>query len=143
MPIVDLDNTWLSDIQLQDFKALLKANRQVFANRPEELTLSYVTSHVIDTMDVVPIRQHPYKTSPTLKHEIQKLVDQLLTQGVIERAQSPWNSPALIAKKKNNQYRFLTDLRAVNRISRKYSNCLPNPVEIFETIGLAFFIYIP
>ena len=95
MANVDLDNTSLSDTQLQDFKAFLRANRQVFANRPEELTLSDVTSHVIDTKDAVPIRQQPHKPSPALKYGIQKLMHQLSTQGVIEQALSLWNSRSL------------------------------------------------
>ena len=55
------------------------------------------------------------------KGEIEKLVIQLLEQGVIERAQSPWNSPILIIQKENEEYRFVIDLRAVNRLTKKGS----------------------
>ena len=135
MPNVNLEATCLSDDQLEDFKQFLKMNRHVFANRPEELTQSTLPGHVIDTMDAIPVRQQPYKTNPKMKGEIEKLVNQLLDQGVIERAQSPWNSPILLICKKDKQYRFVTDLRAVNRLTKKYSHTLPNPTEILETIG--------
>ena len=63
------------------------------------------------------------------------LIDRMLVQGINEPSSSPWSSPVMILKKKNGDYRLVTEFRKLNSLTVKNSYDLPNVQVIFKTIG--------
>ena len=55
-----------------------------------------------------------------------KQVGEMLQNDIIEQSNSPWNSPILLAKKKDNSTRFLCDFREVNKLTKHDTYPLPN-----------------
>ena len=111
----------------------------------DQLSKTSLVQHVIDTGDVRPIKQRPYRTSPRCKQEINRQVDDMLQKGIIRESVSPWGSPVVLVKKKNDSFRFCVDLRKVNAVTRKDSFPMPlvsdtldalNGTKYFSTLDL-------
>jgi hypothetical protein len=49
-----------------------------------------------------PINTRPYRFPDTQKVEVEKQVEKLLKEGVIQQSNSPWNSPILVGAKMAN-----------------------------------------
>jgi hypothetical protein len=65
----------------------------------------------------VNLRQYRY--APALKFEIEHQVQDMLQSGLIQQSNSPFSSPVLLVKKKDNSYRFCVDYRHLNAITVK------------------------
>jgi RNase H-like domain found in reverse transcriptase/Reverse transcriptase (RNA-dependent DNA polymerase)/Integrase zinc binding domain/Integrase core domain/Zinc knuckle len=76
-----------------------------------------VIEHTIDTGDAKPIYQHAYRQSPAMEAIIQKEIDELLANDVIEPSSSPWASPIVMVKKKDNTWRMCIDYRKLNAVT--------------------------
>lgn len=73
-----------------------------------------------------PIRQRYYRVSPVIQQYIDKEIDEMLIQDIIEPSQSPWASPVVLVKKKNtDKYRFCVDYRKLNSVTERDSYPLP------------------
>ena len=49
--------------------------------------------HTIDTGDSKPIKCRPYRTSPAAKQEIQRQIDEMLKNDIIEHSTSEYSFP--------------------------------------------------
>lgn len=49
----------------------------------------------------------------------------MLAKRVIEESDSPWSSPIVLVKKKDNSIRFCIDFRKLNEITTKDSHSIP------------------
>ena len=56
---------------------------------------------------------------------LEKLVQEQLDAGHIEKSTSPWNSPVFVIKKKSGKWRMLTDLRAINKVIQPMGSLQP------------------
>lgn len=97
-------------------------------------------SHTINTGDVQPIKQRHYPVSPAVQAEMYAELDRMLSLGVIEPSQSPWNSPIVMVRKHCGKARLCLDSRAVNNVSVKDAYPLPIIDGILSRLGDTFFI---
>uniref|UniRef100_A0AAV2LXX7 Gypsy retrotransposon integrase-like protein 1 n=1 Tax=Knipowitschia caucasica TaxID=637954 RepID=A0AAV2LXX7_KNICA len=65
----------------------------------------------------LPVRKRAYRTSPDKRREIDRQVQRLLADGVIEESCSPWSSPVVLVRKKDNTWRFCVDYRGLNAVT--------------------------
>lgn len=72
-----------------------------------------------------PIKQKYYPRNPKLQQIIDEHVQEMLQNGIIEKSDSPYSSPVVLAKKENGKYRFCIDFRKVNEASEKDAYPLP------------------
>jgi hypothetical protein len=95
-----------------------------FQDSSETLGCTDVIKHRIVT-DSPPIKSRYYPVSPVVQREIDKQLQQMLEQDVIEKSNSPWSSPILLVKKKDGTYRFCVDFRKLNAVTAKDSYPIP------------------
>lgn len=64
-------------------------------------------------------------TSLPPKREIDKIIDELLRNSFIQPSQSPYSSPILLVKKKDNTWRMCVDYRRLNRDTIRNQDPIP------------------
>lgn len=98
----------------------------MFSKGTHDMGRTKLVEHSIDTGQNRPIRQplrrHPYAHLT----EIDRQVNELLENGFIEPAASPWASNVVLVRKKDGSYRMCVDYRQLNSITYKDSYPLPH-----------------
>lgn len=106
--------------------ALLEEFHLVFAE-PTTLPKHRAWDHRIQLLEgTKPVNIRPYRYTPEQKSEIEKQVMEMLKQGLIVPSVSPFSSPVLLVKKKDQTWRFCVDFRHLNAITVK--SCFPLPI---------------
>ena len=100
-------------------RSLLVAYQDVFSRSEVDLGLTDLMTHHIDTGDARPIRQQLRRFPPAHTEAISEHVDNMLSQGVIEPACSPWASNVVLVRKKDNSYRCCIDYRQLNSVRER------------------------
>ena len=58
--------------------------------------------------------------NPVKLEAIRTEIKYMLENNIIEHSSSSWSSPCLLVPKKDNSYRFCTDFRKVNSVTKKW-----------------------
>lgn len=101
-----LDDSDLSKKNKESLLAFLGQSRDVFARNLSELGTTNVHNHFIGTGDAPAQRSRFYRTSPQVKAEIERQVDEMLTNDIIEPSVSPWHSPVVMVPKTTGEFLF-------------------------------------
>ena len=139
----DLDNSDLNEEQKEILTQFLNQNRNVFATNLQELGKTNLYKHTIDTGDSKPIKCRPYRTSPAAKQEIQKQIDEMLKNDIIEHSTSEYSFPIVLVKKKNGEFRFAIDYRKLNAVTQPITYPLPRLDDVFDAIGQTMLPFTP
>ena len=59
------------------------------------------------------------------KEQLGKILDKLLSRGIIRESESPYASPIVLVRKKNSEYRLCVDYRFLNKITLRDNYPLP------------------
>ncbi|XP_026054681.1 uncharacterized protein LOC113040593 [Carassius auratus] len=105
-PNVDFSQSALDSAERTQLETLIYKYSDVFSANEYDYGRTDLVKHTIRTGDAQPIRQRAYRTSPHVRAEIDRQVQQLLSNDVIEESCSPWASPVVLVKKKDGSYRF-------------------------------------
>ncbi|KAJ4745598.1 polyprotein [Rhynchospora pubera] len=107
-------------------KEVLSKYHWVFYN-PSSLPPIRDIDHQIPLQpDSSPVNIRPYRFSHFQKLEIEKIIEELLQSGYIRASTSPFASPILLVKKKDQSWRLCVDYRKLNDITVK--NKFPIPI---------------
>ena len=118
----------------------LKSQEHMFAATDLDLGCTHLMNFEIDTGDNPPVKQRPYRVAWTQRKIIDKFLDDMLDAGVIVPSSSAWSSPVIIVPKKKDpqskepQYRFCTDYRKLNSVTKKNSAPLPNIADTLDSM---------
>ncbi|KAE8741834.1 hypothetical protein FOCC_FOCC012643 [Frankliniella occidentalis] len=83
--------------------------------------------HHIDTGDAPPCKQKYNSLNPKLLAEAHKGLDERLANGTVEPSESPYSSPLLLLRKKDQGWRWVVDFRELNKnIERPSAHPLPH-----------------
>lgn len=106
---------------------------------PDSSGCSLSTFHHIRTLEEGPIAKRPYRVPHNQKPIVAEHLQQMLQKGIIEPSQSPWSAPVVLVQKKapdgSTKFRFCTDFRGLNQITKTDAYPIPLIVETLEALG--------
>lgn len=99
-----------------------------------------VTHRIIINENVSPIKSRPYRVPQSLETEVELQIKEMLQDGIIRPSNSPWSSPIIMVKKKDNSWRFCVDFRRLNEVTKKDQYPLPRVDDLLNKLkGAKFF----
>ena len=127
----------LPSVQRKELAEVITQYREVFPDVPSKTNL---IEHDVDVGDSALIKQHPYRVSPMKKELLDKEVQYMLKNDIIEESQSNWSSPCILVPKHDGGFRFCTDFRKVNDKTKSDSFPIPRIADCIDQIGNAKFV---
>jgi len=124
-----------------DVMKLLLAEFADIFTEPTGLPPARLFDHRIHLLpNTPPVAVRPYRYPQLLKDEIEKQCADMLCQGIIRHNTSPFSSPVLLVRKKDDSWRFCVDYRSLD--SKTLKDKFPIPVinELLDELrGARFF----
>ena len=96
--------------------------------------------HDVNVGSATPIKQHPYRVNPLKLKVIREEVAYMLENDLIEASSSEWSSPCVLVPKPDGTYRFCTDFRQVNKVTKSDSYPIPRVDDCVDRVGDAKFV---
>ena len=128
----------------RELSELLEEFKDVFAGKDFKLGNTDLIEHEIYTKGP-PIRQPYRRQNPEVRKHEQEQSKEMLDQEIIKPSCSPWASPIVVVKKKDDTLRFCIDFRKLNDVTVKGAHPLPRiddtpealkGAKIFSTLDL-------
>ncbi|KRZ49618.1 Dolichyl pyrophosphate Glc1Man9GlcNAc2 alpha-1,3-glucosyltransferase [Trichinella nativa] len=120
----------------ETYQNIVSFFKNIFRTTPG---LTSVIEHRIWTVGS-PVRVPPRLIPEDLPDVIEKQLQEMLKQGIIQPSNSPWMAPAVYTPKKSGEVRICVDYRKLNKKTRKDAYPLPLPDDIFDKVrGAAVF----
>ena len=88
-------------MQLLQLQQVLAEYSQVLQNQPGHTSL---TEYKIETGTARPVRLPPYRLPQAYRSTVQKEIEEMLEQDIIETSSSEWAAPIVLVKKKASMY---------------------------------------
>ena len=127
----------LKEDQQQELSEVFDKYKDIFSDVPGQTTL---LTHDVDVGDAAPIKQYPYRVNPFKLEAIREEIRYMKQNNIIEESDSDWSSPCVLVPKPDGSYRFCTDYRKVNKVSRTDSYPIPRIEDCIDDIGKAKFV---
>ena len=124
----------LSQENFSKFKDTITRNIDLFSKSETDLGKTNLVKMTLDTGDSAPIKQKPYKTPFSLRPEVEKHIDDLLTANLIRPSTSPWASPIIVVPKKDGGSRICIDYRKLNSVTVSNSYPIPSISDILASL---------
>lgn len=119
--------------QYQVAKLLTKYSG-VFSKSDDDIGRSGIIKHKIPIGDANPIKQPPRRVPVHMNDEIDKQIDKMLKEEIIQPSTSPWASSIVMVKKKDGSNRFCVDYQWLNDVTIKDTYPLPRVDESLDQL---------
>jgi hypothetical protein len=130
---LDLTDTNLTPAQLEILKGVISEYLDCF-NKTGPATAIGV-EHSIDIEGNPPVNSPPYRVSPRERETIEKQITEMLTKKHISPSKSPYASPVVLVRKKDNTARFAIDYRKLNEQTKRDRFPLPRIDDTLHALG--------
>lgn len=127
----------LDDTKVSELSDLIQEFEGLFPDVPGK---ACGAEHDVDVGDATPIKQHPYRVGPEKRKAMRNEIDYMLENGIIEPCVSEWCSPCLLTPKPDNSWRFCTDFRKVNQVTKTDSYPMPRIDDLIDQLGNTRFV---
>ena len=135
-----LEKTALEGKERARVKQLLLRNIECFKLEGDVAGHTSLVKHSINTGTHPPIRQRMRRMPEQAQEKVEKELESMLKENVIEPSDSPWASPIVLVTKKDGSTRFCVDFRKLNEITHKDAYPLPNIEDTFDSLaGSSYF----
>lgn len=129
--------SYLSKNQRDDVIELIHKYSTLFGDVPSQTNM---LMHDIEVGQSTPIKQHPYRVNPHKRQAMKDEVKYLVSNGFAVPSQSPWSSPCLLVPKSDGSFRFCTDFRRVNEVTKADSFPLPRMEDCVDRVGSSRYV---
>ena len=134
---LDLKLSHLSKSKKQEIIALLSEFSHLFPDTPSRTDM---IEHDIDIGHTIPIKQHAYRCNPIKLRQVNKEIDYMLENDIIQHSSSPWSSPIILIPKSTGGVRLCNNFKKINALSKTDSYPLPRIDDCVDRIGNANFV---
>ncbi|GBN25236.1 Retrovirus-related Pol polyprotein from transposon 297 [Araneus ventricosus] len=125
----------LNEEQRTAVKELLQEFQNLFSTSDSDVGRCKMTQHRINTGNHPPIKQYPRRLPLAKKEEAERLVKEMVDNGIIEESSGPWASLIVLVKKKDGSTHFCVDYRKLNEITIKDSYPLPRIDDTLDALN--------
>ena len=143
---IDLSGVEATPDEKLRLEELVRKNADLFLRDDQDLGYTERVKHHINLVDDRPVAATFRRIPPTQLQEVKDHIQELLDKDIIQRSKSPYASPVVIVRKKNNEIRLCVDYRALN--SKTIPDAYPLPriddsldalggAKLFSTLDLA------
>ena len=122
----------LTEEQRAEFIDLASQFQSLFTDAPG--TTSLAQHHIKLTSDQ-PVRSRPYPVPYSLRESLKKDITDMMTMGVIRESSSPYASPVVVVKKKDNTNRICVDYRKLNKLTVFDPEPMPTAEHLFQKLN--------
>ena len=127
----------LTDQEQAEMTDLIMKYHHLFPDVPSRTDFVY---HDVDVGNALPIKQHPYRVNQIKAKQMQKEVEYMLENDIIEYSNSEWSSPCILVPKPDKTFRFCTDYRKTNLVTKTDSYPLPRIDDCIDQVGTASYV---
>ncbi|XP_063841016.1 uncharacterized protein LOC135089382 [Scylla paramamosain] len=133
------DKLWHMELEKRErIREIIERFSSLFPDAPRKTN---VVVHDVDVGEAEPIKQHPYRVNPQKREIMRKEVEYMLEHDLIEPSESPWSSPCVLVPKPGQEsFRFCTDYRKVNMVTKPDAYPIPRVDDCIDHVGSANFI---
>ena len=126
---------------IQDnLKLLLQEYESQFTKDKTTIGTTPLMSMTIDTGTANPVSQKPYPIAMKHYQWVKDEIEKLLTAKVIHTSCSSWSAPIIVVPKGDGGKCFITDYRALNKVTRKFTWPMPKVEDIISKLnGATYF----
>ena len=124
----------LSEQQKHEAKEICNTGKTCWTDVPRTTNLLRCEVKVTEKN---PVFIKPRAIPHALVGSVEKEISEMLRLGVIEPAESPYNSPIVLIKKKDQTYRFCADLRGLNDVIEPDHEPVSDVEHLFQSLGKA------
>lgn len=119
---------------------ILSRHPNIIHRESEKLTCTEFGTHKINTTDEIPVHAKTYRYPHIHKPEVDKQINDMLADGIIQQSISPWISPIWVVPKKadssgQKKWRIVVDYRKLNEKTIDDKFPIPNIEDILDKLG--------
>jgi hypothetical protein len=135
----------MTDVERRSIMRICEDYNDIFHLPGDRLSVTTAAEHAIPTPGIDQCRgivSRNYRLPEALKGELKQITDQMLRDKIIRHSNSPWNSPIILVRKKEDaskkqKWRLVVDFRRLNAVTVGDSYPLPLISEILDALGKA------
>lgn len=133
---LNIGNQELTDEQRRRLQDLIERNSDLFSDVTGKIGHCTLLKHRIRLEgDPMPVRHKAYPLDPRRKAEVEKQLEKLINNDIIEESCSPWAAPILMVGKKDGGSRFCVDYRSLNKLIKFDGYPVPDINEYIQSFG--------
>jgi hypothetical protein len=115
---------------------LLYDYKDLFVKTGETLRMTNVMEMDIELQpEAVPLKAKPYRTTPDMRKEINKQIQDMLRADIIELSDGVYTSPVVLVPKKDSSFRMVVDYKKLNQQTIPENFPMQNITYLLQALG--------
>ena len=90
---------------------------------------------VINTQDAAPTHARHARVNKKVSSVMKRIIEGMAKNGILRPCNSPWSSPVFLVPKPNGKWRFVQDLRELNKVTVTDRHSLPRIPDILDKMA--------